>query len=224
MKPADIATKARGERTRHVILDAAEELFAQENYDGISIRNVADRAGVQFGLITYHFKNKESLFEAVVTRKSLEVNRRRSEALDALVTRDVESILDAFTRPVLELLPLPEWGPYLRVVAQMNSHPRWAPLAEKLFRDHSMEFVTALHEVLPDLPLEVLARGFIYALSVLAGVSQYGAAMNALSAEHYPTDDFERIRSTMLPFISGGLLALAAAHSEDSRKLASAAR
>lgn len=212
MKPADIATLARGERTRQSILDAAEVLFSAENYDAISIRNVADRAEVKFGLITYHFKNKENLFEAVATRKSLEITRRRTELLEALEAPGVNGILDAFMRPVVELLPLPEWRPYLRLISAIGGDSRWNWLAEKLFRDNSMTFVVALEKVMPGVPEEAIVRGFSYALSVLAGMTQYGAAMNALTIESYATDDYQRIYATMLPFVTGGMEAIAEAH------------
>lgn len=53
--------------TRERILEAAFEEFAERGFEGASTRTVAAKAGVQHPLVTYHFKNKEGLWRAVVT-------------------------------------------------------------------------------------------------------------------------------------------------------------
>ena len=54
----------RSVRTRQKLLDAALEAFSENGFKGTSTRDIADRAGVHHPLITYHFKNKESLWRA----------------------------------------------------------------------------------------------------------------------------------------------------------------
>ena len=51
------------------ILDAAQEVFAQDGLDGASIRSVARKVGCDPALIYYHFENKEALFTALLERK-----------------------------------------------------------------------------------------------------------------------------------------------------------
>ncbi|HXH60017.1 MAG TPA: TetR/AcrR family transcriptional regulator [Fimbriimonadaceae bacterium] len=55
------------EATRRKILGAATRLFAKHGYSGTSIANVADAAGVQKGLVRYHFKSKDGLWQAACT-------------------------------------------------------------------------------------------------------------------------------------------------------------
>lgn len=50
------------------ILQSALELFAQEGYQNTPTSKIACKAGVSEGLIFKHFKNKESLLEAVVNQ------------------------------------------------------------------------------------------------------------------------------------------------------------
>src|SRR3546814_14503669 len=45
------------------ILDAAEQLFAEYGYHGVTLKDVAARVGVSSTLINYHFKGKESIYE-----------------------------------------------------------------------------------------------------------------------------------------------------------------
>lgn len=52
--------------TQQKILQAALEEFAERGFDGASIREIANRAGVIHGLVKYHFKNKEHLWRTAV--------------------------------------------------------------------------------------------------------------------------------------------------------------
>jgi len=58
-------TSSKGTRTRERILDAATRLFAIHGYEGASIRDIEQSAGVNRGLITYHFGNKDDLWKAM---------------------------------------------------------------------------------------------------------------------------------------------------------------
>ena len=57
--------RADAVRNRRRILDAAEEVFAEEGIN-VPIDAVAERAGVGVGTLYRHFPTKESLFEAIV--------------------------------------------------------------------------------------------------------------------------------------------------------------
>jgi TetR/AcrR family transcriptional regulator len=48
------------------ILKAAEKLFAQQGYDGVSMRGIALEAGVSKANIYHHFESKESLYLAIL--------------------------------------------------------------------------------------------------------------------------------------------------------------
>lgn len=55
-------------RSRESILDAAEELFAHQGYEGTSLNQVGMKAGVSRGTPGYFFGSKESLYQAVLER------------------------------------------------------------------------------------------------------------------------------------------------------------
>lgn len=50
------------------ILVAADTLFGERGFDGVSVRDVAERAGVNKALVFYYYKSKVALFETVVQR------------------------------------------------------------------------------------------------------------------------------------------------------------
>ncbi len=54
---------------REEILNAAEEEFACNGYQGASMSRIARRVGVTHVLLYYHFKTKENLFASVLQRK-----------------------------------------------------------------------------------------------------------------------------------------------------------
>lgn len=54
---------------REEILQAAEEEFARNGYEGANISRIAKRVGVTHVLLYYHFQNKENLFFEVLQRK-----------------------------------------------------------------------------------------------------------------------------------------------------------
>ena len=59
-------TKTEGEAsTRDIILDVAEDLFSKHGLHGVSIRDVANEAGVDTALLHYYFGTKRGLFDTV---------------------------------------------------------------------------------------------------------------------------------------------------------------
>jgi TetR/AcrR family transcriptional regulator len=60
------ATSAADRSNRSRLLHAATDSFAQLGYEGASLRQIADDAGVSFQLITYYFGSKEELWIATV--------------------------------------------------------------------------------------------------------------------------------------------------------------
>jgi len=54
-----------GKETRTRILEAAKKAFSEKGFDGVSVDEIAKRAGVRKALIYYYFPSKEILFEEV---------------------------------------------------------------------------------------------------------------------------------------------------------------
>ncbi|MCW3090077.1 MAG: TetR/AcrR family transcriptional regulator [Ferruginibacter sp.] len=47
------------------IIETAERLFAERGFDGTSVRDIADEAGINVAMISYYFGSKEKLMEAL---------------------------------------------------------------------------------------------------------------------------------------------------------------
>jgi AcrR family transcriptional regulator len=58
----------RSIETQQKLLNAAIEAFSENGFKGTSTRDIAERAGVHHPLITYHFKNKDQLWQAAAEK------------------------------------------------------------------------------------------------------------------------------------------------------------
>jgi len=62
--------KTDGYKTKEKILGVAEQLFAEKGFNGTSVDKIAKTAGVNKGLIYYHFKDKKdivvSIFKGII--------------------------------------------------------------------------------------------------------------------------------------------------------------
>ena len=56
------------ERTKQAILDAAEIAFAEQGFDGTSLQEIGQAAGVSRSTPAYFYGNKNDLYEAVLAR------------------------------------------------------------------------------------------------------------------------------------------------------------
>ena len=56
------------EASKKAILDAAEELFAEKGFKGVSIQEISVQAGVSRGTPGYFFGSKEKLYQAMLER------------------------------------------------------------------------------------------------------------------------------------------------------------
>jgi TetR/AcrR family transcriptional regulator len=92
------------ERSREAILDAAEQLFARHGYQGTSLQDVGDAAGVSRGTPSYFFGSKEGLYRAVLERifrsVSALIRREQEEAAglqegpEAVFAREIAGYID----------------------------------------------------------------------------------------------------------------------------------
>ncbi len=62
------------------IIRTAEKLFACKGYDGTSVRDIAEEAGVNVAMISYYFGSKEKLMQALFHQR-MEKVRTKIESL-----------------------------------------------------------------------------------------------------------------------------------------------
>ena len=160
-------TPARNGKER--ILDAAEQLFAQRGFYGVSLRDITQAAGVDVALVGYHFGGKRELFAAVFERRAEVLNRERLERLEE-VRREalpgapaLEAIVNAFTQPLLERSARggAGWKSYFALVAYVNNSPEFGPVMMTQHFDPLVErFIAVMREALPRCPPREIYWGY----------------------------------------------------------------
>ena len=78
--PPDGRTRyANGERRRAEIIDAAMKVFAEQGFNSLSLRQIAEAVGVSHTLLRHHFGTKDTILQAVLTRREETEARWRAD-------------------------------------------------------------------------------------------------------------------------------------------------
>ncbi len=111
-------TQRRSIDTRRRLIEAAVAAFAEHGYAGAATRDIAERAGVHHPLITYHFRNKERLWQATADRLFEELNERLERAIGGPAAQDeAQRLAEAVRTLTLYTAEHPEWQHFLREAA-----------------------------------------------------------------------------------------------------------
>ena len=121
--PRRRAPQKRAAETREQLLDAGTELFSSFGFEGVSLRTIESHAGVQRGLVAYHFETKEAFWKKVVDRvfvKLIESDAQMTTLMEALSPRErVKLYVTLFVRFSAEV---PELN---RLMVQEGKTPSW---------------------------------------------------------------------------------------------------
>ena len=96
----------KSEATKERILTCAETLFAQQGYDGTSIRQIVNDAGISIQTLHYHFINKLSLYHAVLERSILPCMTMIDKHVNEMFTHDVgdRTVLEKYLGRIVDEL------------------------------------------------------------------------------------------------------------------------
>lgn len=198
---------------RDRILDAAEALFAERGFDGVTLRQIASSAGVDVALANYHFGKKLELFNAVFERRAALLNQSRLDALRKVQAEQadsgpsVEQIIEAFLRP-LELTQEtadPGWRHYLALIAYVNNSTYWGKrMMSKLFDDLVQEFIAALRRALPTASDQDLYWCYHNLSGALTLTLAQTERIDTLSGGLCQSSDFQAAYDHMIPFVAAG--------------------
>lgn len=195
------------------ILDAAEALFAKHGFDGVSMRKVAEDAGVDLALSSYHFGNKRGLFDAVLLRRAEVLNETRLAALERCKAEageggpTVEAIINAFLEPMLAHGYQEDegWRHYFELVAQVNSSFEWGgQLMTKYFDPLVRKFIDALKEALPNADPADLYWCYHFLSGALTLTFAHTGRIDQLSDGIAKSEDMVGAYERMVPFVAAG--------------------
>jgi AcrR family transcriptional regulator len=198
------------------ILDAAEQLFAEFGYHGVTLKDVAARVGISSTLIHYHFKGKESIYEAVWARRAplsarnrLEAMRRYAEEAGDNIT--VEGALRAWIDTDLNVqIDDPEqWAAFGKIAAQANSSAGWgAEKMTKYFNPVVLALIELLKKAMPHCDEETIFWGYHFVSGAMTHNMARTGRLDELSHGLCSSADFESIKQHMATFMAAGFKAI----------------
>ena len=203
--------------TRERILDAAEELFAQRGFEGVSVRQIMTKAEADVSLAYYHFESKRDLFDQVMLRRVEYLNEIRLQALEEVEKRHpdeeptVEEIIGAFTKPLIQLLAddHDKWSHYFQLIAQINNSPEMGgEYMSRYFDPLVQRFIDALHKALPDCDPADLYWSYHFLSGALTLTFAETGRIDNLSGGMCKSTDVASVIDRMPAFLAAGFRAL----------------
>lgn len=206
-------TRANGDQTKEKILDAAEQLFGEQTFDTVSLRDITNRAKVTLALASYHFGTKDNLFSAVVARRADLLNQMRRERLQALEASGrltIEALFDAFMQPLFIQTQSggDGWRAYVQVISKLAQTNRWLDLLKENFDETANLFISRLRPLTPGLSEENLMRGFSFTLQLMLQAVSRNRRLDSLSGGKFSANDLDRSYEALLCYATAGMAGL----------------
>jgi AcrR family transcriptional regulator len=216
------STKTRSPNARERLLDAAERLFADYGFKGVSVRSIVEKAGVNLGAIPYYFGTKENLFKEVFYRRAVPLQAEREALLRGLQAArrrpTIEDVLWALLEPAFRAARGNEAFRRLLGRASMDPTPEVSKLLAEIYTPDFTVVPKHLRTVCPHLT----AHEFYWRLNCLYGVMLFVLAdtgkIQTLAGRTFDTSSPDIALKYVIPFLAAGLRAPALRRSAKRRR------
>lgn len=196
-------------RKRNILL-AAEKLFALQAFKAVTMRDIANEAGLSLALLTYHFGTKVELLNAVFEHRESYIADRlvalQQVRKDKKNPNALEDIVTAFVHRAFELRAHPDSEHFMRLVARqvMGGGEESQAILRQYFDPLARAFIDAIHEVTPQADKGRVAACYIFALGSLLN-STVDDRLEHLSSSIISTDHPEVLEPLLVTFITAGI-------------------
>lgn len=208
--------------TKTLILDTAEQEFADKGFGAVSLRHIMDEAGVNSAAIHYHFGGKEALINAVFERRIGGLTRERMVLLNACEAAagkgslSLEPLLIAFIGPALRMTADSAKGGkvFVRLFGRTMAEPS-ADLQNMLNAHFGLtvqRFHAAFQRALPELPPAVLLWRFQFIIGAMGYVMADPQNIKIMSGGLCDAADTDMAIKQLVDFLASGLRAPIAHH------------
>lgn len=208
-----VAEEASDTKTR--LLRVAERMFADQGFNGVSLRQLTAAAGVNLAAVNYHFGSKEGLLAAIFESRCRPMNEERLARLETCVEEAgkpplLEQIIAAFIAPALSSTSDVAGGATftrLRAVLSVEHNELARNLIAKYFDTTSTRFVAALARALPHLTHAEVFWRFHFLLGALYYTMINPGRIEHLSNGICDASDVDAVMTQMVPFLAAGFRA-----------------
>ncbi|MEM7145694.1 MAG: TetR/AcrR family transcriptional regulator [Verrucomicrobiota bacterium] len=201
--------------TKDRILLAAEELFAAEGFEKVSLRAITQAADVNLASVNYHFGSKDALIDAIIENIVTPINRERIERLDALEseldpdkTLPTRDILDAFLRPLVIVIKESDLSEqmFFRLMGRCMAEPdyRMPESVVPQFQNVVQRFSTAAARSLPTLPPDLIVWRLYFTIGTLLQSLMHIEALNTFSGGKAGEPSLDDLLTRIIDYCIGG--------------------
>ena len=216
------ATKVK-KNTKTAIMDAAELVMAEHGVDGATINQIVSEAGANIAAIHYHFKSRDGLIAAMLSRRGRSTSERRLELIREFEQSGAAptsiDIVRFLADPMIELLEKHgEAGRrYLRFLARLQSDRKGHLSSTAIQVQHERKHFPEIRERMLDLAgqacpdiseNELIERITMVIDAMLQSFSnaQFMSTEWEAGEQH---DELQRYTMNLKSFLAGGLAASA---------------
>ncbi len=204
--------------TKTKILNSAEELFADQGFENVSIRAIINKASVNIAAINYHFGNKDELIFAVVKRRIMEVNNFRATGLEALQDEyqqkaiPVKKIIHAFIYPAFKHSNSDQknGSRFLQLMGRImsNTYPNLKSRVFEVFDPIAQDYLKELIKAMPQISAEEVSQKFYFTIGSMAHILLNHAETDCIKKSYTAERSLMKTAEDLIEFCSGGFQAM----------------
>lgn len=201
-----------GGPARERILAAAEAAFADQGFDGASLRQIAIAAGVPVTLVSYYFNGKDALYRATFERRAPMIIDQRLAGLrladmESDPDRKLELVVKSLILPMIHLRNTEKNSHYARLLARdissPNEHSR--AIIEEFFDPVANRMLEALAKAMPDKTIEEINWGYHVMLGAMVFIMADNGRIARLSGGRCDPDDETATATHMIALLHAAL-------------------
>jgi AcrR family transcriptional regulator len=201
---------------RRKLIDAAEKLFSESGFDGVSTRAIAEAAGVNVALIGYYFGGKGKLFAEAFRRSAVPINDERLAMLAKVKRRrgrpQLQDIVLAWLLPVFRYdADRTQRHLFIRLGTLLTDRKTkfFEQLEAEIHHAVNEQFIDVLAECLPNVTREVLLWRlyFLIAATAIATRTDIPGARRAAKGKEGEVAGIYRNLQPLVDFAEGGFRA-----------------
>lgn len=198
--------------TRDRILAEAERLFAEQGYNGVSLRTITAAAEANMAAVHYYFGTKPALLQAIFETRARPLSEERERGLAQAIAAapngvpPVRAVLAAFVGPGIRLGATPAGAVFNRLsaICSVDPDPDVKRIVFAVHDSAAQPFVQALRSACPALE----AEAFFVRVQCVFGSMMYIRADNGrvdrLLTEQARPSEPDKVLEHLLDFLAAG--------------------
>jgi AcrR family transcriptional regulator len=206
------------DETRERILDVAEELFANNGYNGTSLRDVARSAELQTAAIGYHYPTKEDLFDTVIRRRAAVMTEWRQRALAEMRQRHgdaaipLDELARAYVQPFYESANHGDagWRHYAALMGRLANSPLGTEVIARHYDATARQYLDEFMRSLPGVARQTVIDGFTFMVASMLALCAATGRAQRLAGAHADERALHEPFGNLVTFLVSGFVALPA--------------